>query len=340
MIDLFSDTVTKPSKGMLAAMAAAEVGDDPRGDDPTARALEERAATLLAKAAALILPTATMANQIAVLAQAAPGSEVLCHKHAHILNFEAGGLAANAGVQGIGLEGPRGVFTGGDVLAARRPQHAHYANTALVVVENTANVGAGHVWPDADFRSVVDACASSGLRLHLDGARLFNAAVACGREVSYWSAPADSVQICFSKGLGCPFGAVLAGSVELIARCRRLRQRLGGAMRQTGVLAAAMNYALDNNVERLADDHRRLAQIADALAGEPELALLSHETNMLYFRHQHHGAEAFAAALKAAGVWVSQIGDALRICTHKDISDRETVLAIERILRVCDEVRS
>jgi threonine aldolase len=339
MIDLYSDTVTKPSPGMLAAMAAAEVGDDQRGDDPTARSLQDRVCALLGKDAALIVPSATMANQIAVMAQCRPGSEVLCHEQAHMLNFEGGGLAANAGAQGVALPGPRGVFTAGDITARLRPDDPHFAVPTLVVVENTTNLGAGHVWPDAAFASVVEVCRSSSLRLHIDGARLFNAAVASGHELTHWSRPADTVQLCFSKGLGCPFGAVLAGSVAVIEQARRLRQRLGGALRQTGILAAAMHYALDHNVKLLHDDHRRLCRIGEALGQDADLELWPHETNMLYFRHRRLDAQEFARALRARGVWLSTIGDKLRLCTHLGVDDAAATRAIALILGMCSEVR-
>jgi threonine aldolase len=295
---------------------------------------------LLGKEAALIVPSATMANQIAVMAQCRPGSEVLCHEHAHMLNFEGGGLAANAGAQGVALPGPRGVFTADDIAARRRPDDPHFALPTLVVVENTTNVGGGHVWPDAAFAGVVEACRVAGLRLHIDGARLFNAAVASGHSLSHWSRPADTVQICFSKGLGCPFGAVLAGNAALIEQARRLRQRLGGALRQTGILAAAMHYALDHNVALLHEDHRRLRRIGEALGQDPDLELLPYETNMLYFWHRRVRADEFARGLRARGVWVSTIGDKLRLCTHLDVDDAAVTRAIELILGMCSEVRA
>lgn len=334
MIDLYSDTVTRPSAGMYAAMLQAPLGDDQRGDDPTARQLEQRAAELLGQPAALILPSATMANQIAVLAQSTPGGQVLCHETAHVLNFEAGGMAANAHVQAVPLRGPRGTFELGQLRVAR-PGDPHVPPTQLVVVENTSNWAGGAIWPDAAFESVVKACKTQQLKLHLDGARLFNAAVALGRPVSYWSSQVDSVQICFSKGLGCPFGAVLAGSQELIAKARPLRQRLGGALRQAGLLAGAMLYALDHQVQRLALDHARLDRIASALSALPALQLTPHETNILLFRHATLPATQLAATLKERGVWVSQIFDQLRICTHLGVDDAAVSQAIAVLREVC-----
>jgi threonine aldolase len=340
VIDLYSDTVTKPSPGMLRAMCEADVGDDQRGDDPTARAFEERVASLLGQPAAMIVPTATMANQIAVIAQCRPGDAVLCHPTAHILNFEAGGLGANAGVQAITLDGPRGIFGADTLCASVASADDHTPRARLVVVENTSNFGGGTVWPRDVFDAVVSACKQLGLKLHVDGARLFNAAVADGSALTAWSNQADSVQLCFSKGLGCPFGAVLAASTQTIAECRRIRQRMGGALRQTGVLAAAMNYALDHNVERLAEDHARLKRLADGLAACDELELGAHGTNILFFRHRSVAASVFVQRLKERGVWVSALGETLRICTHLQITDADVASALGIIERVCAEVRA
>jgi threonine aldolase len=331
MIDLYSDTVTKPTAGMYRAMTEAELGDDQRGDDHTARALEERVATLLGQPAALILPTATMANQIAIVLQCRPGAEVICHRSAHVYNFEAGGVAANAGAQVFALDGPRGTFTSGDLERAVRPRDPHFSRSSLVVVENTSNVGGGTIWPDDAFENVVACCKRLGLSLHVDGARLFNAAVARNRSPSWWSSRADSAQLCFSKGLGCPFGATLAGSKDLIEAAKDVRQRLGGALRQAGVMAGAMNYALDHHVDRLSEDHERLERIASALAKLDVLELQPYETNILYFSHRSIDAATFAARLAEHGVWVSQVAGRLRLCTHLGIDDDATKRAIALI---------
>ncbi len=331
MIDLYSDTVTKPTRAMFDAMAAAALGDDQRGDDTMTQALERRVAALLSQPRALVVPSATMANQLAVMLQAAPGTRLICHAGAHIRNFEAAGVAANAGVQISSVEGPDGTFTGADVERLLTPDDPHLAPASIVVVENTSNVGGGSVWSDEAFTSVVDTCQRQGLALHLDGARLFNAAVAKGCQVDHWARSASSVQLCFSKGLGCPFGAVLAGSDDLIARARRMRQRLGGALRQTGVIAAAMLHALDHHVERLAVDHAHLRRMVRELSQVESLELYPAQTNILYFNHRRLAAGEFAAKLKTAGVWVSQVGDRLRLCTHLDVGEAEVSTAIRLI---------
>jgi threonine aldolase len=278
-----------------------------------------------------------MANQVAIAVLAKPGSQLICHRGAHVYNFEGGGIAANAGVQVAPVDGPAGTFSGEAVGALLTPADPHFAPTSVVVVENTSNSGGGTVWPDESFDGVVAACRQHDLSLHLDGARLFNAAAATNLAVSHWSGPADTVQLCFSKGLGCPFGAVLAGSRAAIELARRVRQRMGGALRQTGVIAAAMAFALDHHVERLAVDHQRLRKIADALADEKSLRLFPAQTNILYFTHRHRTSAEFAASLKAAGVWVSLVGDRLRLCTHLGIGDDDVDAAIRIISDVSRE---
>ncbi len=332
MIDLYSDTVTKPTAGMYAAICDAPLGDHQRGDDQTARAFEERIAETLGQPAAIVLPSATMANQIAVMIHCRPGAEVLCDRGAHVYNFEGGGIAANAGAQVRPLDSVRGVFSGRQVAEAVRPNDPHFGATSLVVIENTSNMGGGTVWSDEAFDGVVATAAELGLGVHVDGARLFNAAVAKACDVTRWSEPVDTVQVCFSKGLGCPFGAVLAASVDLIGQARDLRQRLGGSLRQAGVMAAAMNYALDNHVQRLAEDHARLATIARALSEVDTLELDHYETNILYFTHRTLEAVRFADLLRARGVWVSTATGKLRLCTHLGITDADVQQAI-RVIR-------
>ncbi len=334
MIDLYSDTVTQPTEGMYAAITSARLGDDQRGDDPTARDFEERVAEVLGKPAALIVPTATMANQIAIMLHCPPGTEVLCHRTAHVYNYEGGGLAANAGAQAVALSGERGVFSGVEVRAHLRAMDPHFPRSRAVVVENTSNLGGGTVWPDDAFEAVVEVCQEHELKLHLDGARLFNAAIARNRSPRHWSEAADTVQVCFSKGLGCPFGAVIAGSEALIVEARNLRQRLGGALRQAGVMAAAMNYALDHNVKRLERDHERLARLAEALGRLEELELSPFETNILYFSHRLLPAQLFAEQLREKGVWLSHAGGRLRACTHLGIDDADIARAARTIQEV------
>jgi threonine aldolase len=335
VIDLYSDTVTRPTVGLLQAMVSARVGDEQRGDDPTTAELEQRLCELLGQPRALLFPTATMANQVAVLVQCSRGAQVVCHRTAHVYTSEAGGLGANAGATVLALDGPRGTFDLQGLALRADPRDVHRSPTELVVVENTSNLGGGAIWSDTAFQDVVRACRSASVRVHLDGARLFNAAVARGRPVSYWSQAVDSVQVCFSKGLGCPFGAALAGSEELIERARRARQRFGGALRQSGVIAGGILYALNHHVQRLADDHARLDRIAQVLRGSEMLEVVPHETNIVLFRHRTRAGHQLASELKARGVWVSEVDGWLRICTHLDIDDAAVAQACVVLREVC-----
>jgi threonine aldolase len=336
IVDLFSDTVTQPTRGMLEAMIAAPLGDEQRRTDPTVRRLEERVAELVGKERAVFMPSATMANQIAIALHCSPGDEVLCHRTAHVINSEGGGLAANAGVQVCPLEGERGIFDGDTLLRALRIDDPHQPISRAVVVENTSNAGGGSVWPDAAFQAVATVCKEHGLALHVDGARLFNAAVARGVSPAHWGRAAQSVQICFSKGLGCPFGAILAIDAALEPRVRRIKQRMGGALRQAGIAAGAMLYALDHNVERLSEDHRRAAHLAEALGELASLEVSPVETNIVFLRYRRGGAAQLAERLKARGVLVSHSGDRLRACTHLGITDR----GIERAIQAFSEAVS
>jgi threonine aldolase len=322
IVDLFSDTATQPSAGMLQAMISAPLGDEQRRSDPTVRALEERIASVLGKARAVLMPSATMANQIGVALHCAPGDEVLCHRTAHVINSEGGGLAANSGIQVLPLPGERGIFDAQALAGALRIDDPHQPASRAVVVENTSNGGGGSVWPDEAFFGVSRLCQERGLALHIDGARLFNAAVKRGVTPDYWGRHARSVQVCFSKGLGCAFGAVLAVDEDLEHRVRRLKQRMGGSLRQAGVVAAGMLYALDHNVERLAEDHRRAAHLGEALAGFDALEVTPPETNIVYFRYKRGPSRELADQLRQHGVIVSQMPpDRLRACTHLGISD-------------------
>ncbi len=337
LVDLFSDTATQPTPGMREAMLSAPLGDEQRGTDPTVRKLEERIASILGKERAVLLPSATMANQIGVALHCAPGDEVLCHRTAHVINSEGGGLAANAGIQVMALGGERGIFDAQTLLAALRFDDPHQPRSLAVVVENTSNGGGGSVWPDATFFGVSRVCEERGLALHIDGARLFNAAVARGVAPDHWGRHAQSVQVCFSKGLGCPFGAVLAVDADREVHVRRIKQRMGGALRQAGIVAGAMLYALDHNVERLQDDHRRAARLAAALGELPGIELVPAETNIVYFRYTRGKATELAEKLRQRGVIVSHMPpDRLRACTHLGISDQ----AIERAISAFSEILS
>ncbi len=327
MIDLRSDTVTKPSQGMRAAMAAAEVGDDVFGEDPTVHRLQERAAAMLGKEAALFVPSGTMANQIALKVHCQPGDDVILGEGTHSMVYESGAAAALAGVQ-LSVVGRGGLFTAADSQAAfKGADNPHHAPTRLIVIENTHNRGGGVAWPQTEVLDIAAFARSRGLGLHLDGARLCNAAIVAGQTPAELAAPFDTATLCFSKGLGAPVGSVIAGSKSLITRALRFRKMLGGGMRQVGILAAAALYALDHNVERLTDDHANARHIAERLAGTSGLRVdLSRvQTNIVMVDLEAScpdGAEA-VARLRAHGVSCLSPGPrCLRLVTHLDV-DRE-----------------
>ncbi len=324
-IDLRSDTVTRPSPGMRRAMAEAPVGDDQYGEDPTVNRLQQRLADLLGKAAALFVPSGTMANQIALKLLTRPGDEVLVGHEAHMMWHEAGAGAANSGVQFTAI-GQRGLFTAADFRAAIKP-HGHIVMpaTSLVAIENTHNLGGGRVWPQADAAAICAAARAAGVASYLDGARLFNAAAAACVNLAELAAPFDLVSVALSKGLGCPVGSVLAGSADHIARAVRARRMLGGAMRQSGILAAAGLYALDHQLGQLAEDHANARLIAEPLALLPGvgLDLATVQTNIVVFHLDPAlpDAAAIAAAAREAGVLVSALGPrTIRAVTHRDVS--------------------
>jgi threonine aldolase len=324
LIDLYSDTSTRPSPGMRKAMAEAEVGDEQRGEDPSTRALQERVAELLGKEAALFLPSGTMCNQIAILVHCRPGDEVIAADLAHIFTSEAGALSALAGAQSWPVVTKRGIFTGEQVEAALRDGGRHSPRSRLVAIEQTNNRGGGAVWPLTAIEEVAQTARRHGLALHMDGARVLNAQVASGVAVSRMAALCDSAWIDLSKGLGCPVGGVLAGPKAFIEEAWSSKHRLGGALRQSGILAAAGLYALDHNVERLAEDHanaRRLAELIGNIGGvrvvNPEV-----ETNIVYFDASGTGRsnKAIVAAMFEQGVRMgASYGGMIRAVTHLDV---------------------
>lgn len=335
-IDLFSDTATRPTEGMRRAMAAAEVGDEQRGTDPTVRKLQERVAELLGKEAALFLPSTTMANQIGIKLHTDPGDEVILEAYSHPANAEAGGAGLISGVLFRTIQGRRGIFTFEAVKEAVRPVDPHFSRSRLLCIENTHNMGGGSVWPLELLREVSRGARSLGLALHLDGARLMNASIASGASAKEIADPFDTVSFCLSKGLGCPVGGLIAGSKELIDEARRYKQALGGAMRQSGILAAAGLYALDHHVERLADDHRRARRLAEGLAELPgiEVDPESVETNMVFFSHRSASSVALQSALAGRGILVSFAHDGrLRAVTHLEIDDDAIEHALVEIRR-------
>ena len=310
-IDLRSDTVTKPTPEMRRAMAEAVVGDDVLGDDPTVRELERCTADLLGLEAALFVPSGTMANQLAVRCHTQAGDEMLLDAEAHIYWYEGGGPAALSGVSCRVLPGVRGVFTADDVRAARRPADVHFPPTTLLAIENTHNRGGGRVWPLEQLRDVCGAAREAGLRTHLDGARLWNAAVAAGVPEADYAREFDSVSVCFSKGLGAPVGSALAGRREFIERARRFRKQFGGGLRQAGIIAAGALYALRHHRARLAEDHAHARRLARGLAGigGVRVEVDAVETNMVYFEVAPRGAREVAARLKENGVLVLATGE-------------------------------
>jgi len=339
LIDLRSDTVTRPTPGMHDAMRRAEVGDDVLGDDPTVIELQRTVAALLGKEAALFVPSGTMANLLATRAQTRPGDEIIMHESSHVYAYEAGGYAAINGCSFAAIRSGDGTFGPDDVRAVIRPDDAHFPPSTLLVVENTHNKGGGTVWPHDLALRVTDAARSLGLRCHLDGARLWNAAVAGGLSPAQLASPFDSVSVCFSKGLGAPVGSAIVGSADTIARCHRARKMLGGAMRQAGLLAAAALFALDNNLDRLADDHRnaqRLARGLQTIAGVGVDPAAVH-TNIVYFdlAPALPAASSLCAAARDHGLLILPAGArSVRAVCHLDVGEEDIDRAVEIIARV------
>lgn len=335
-VDLRSDTVTRPTPAMRDAMAGAEVGDDVFGDDPTVNELERRIAALTGKEASLFVPSGTMGNQLAVNALAHHGDEVLLGEESHVFLNEQGGIAANSGCLAHPVPDPRGRLPVEALTRAlRNASDHHVARLSLVCVENTHNVGGGRIVPLEHLRALRAACRERGLRLHLDGARLWNASVATGIPIAAWAAEADTVMMCFSKGLGAPVGSILAGDSGVIARARRTRKRWGGGMRQAGVLAAAALHALDHHVARLADDHARAKRLAQGFGRAAGVAVAEPETNIVFVELEDPSlaAPALAAALERHGVRALPFGPRrLRAIVHLDVDDAGVERAIAAFL--------
>jgi threonine aldolase len=334
LVDLRSDTVTRPSAGMRAAMAAAEVGDDVLGDDPTVMRLQERAAELLGQDAALFVPSGTMANQIALKVHCEPGDDVLACDGAHLMWYESGAAGAIAGVQ-VRSIGRAGRFSDDDVAAAHLPGNPMQPATRLLCVENTHNRAGGVVWPRDELREVVEVARRLGMRLHLDGARLANAAVALGVPPRELAAGFDTVSFCFSKGLGAPVGSVIAGARPALARALRFRRMLGGGMRQAGVLAAAALWALDHNLARLAEDHANARWLAQRLVGVPGLVVDATPPSnivMVDLAAGQPAARELTARLAARGVLCLPFGERrLRLVTHLDVDRAACARAADEI---------
>jgi threonine aldolase len=339
-IDLRSDTVTRPTPGMRRAMAEAEVGDDVYGEDPTVRTLEARVAERLGLEAAVFVPSGTQGNQVAIGVHTRPGEEVILEEGSHPFHYENGAIAALWGVQPRTVVGQRGILSPAQIQAAFRGQDDHLPRSRLLILENTHNRGGGTVWKPGAFADAVATARAAGLRMHLDGARLFNAEVAAGVPVSTWARLTDSTTVCFSKGLGAPVGSVLAGSKDFIVEARRLRKRLGGGMRQAGILAAACLYALDHHVARLGEDHENARVLARRLSEIPgvRIELDRVETNMVYAEVPVE-APPLVARLRSAGLLVNSVGPhALRLVCHLDV-DRAGCERAAEVLRASLEGR-
>jgi threonine aldolase len=336
-INLYSDTQTRPTAGMRAAMAGAEVGDEQRGQDPTTTALEERVAELLGHEAAVFLPSGTMCNAIAFRLHARPGGdEVILDRTSHPVNFEAGGPAQLAGLMIRALDGEAGIYSARQLEdAVRAPGDRHAPRSRLVSVEQTTNHGGGRIWSLERIREVLETAAAHGLRSHLDGARLMNAVVASGVPASDYASGFDTAWLDFSKGLGAPVGAVLAASHELIAEAWRWKQMLGGALRQSGILAAACAYALDHHVERLAEDHENAAWLARGLAAIPGVSIDpgAVETNIVIF--EVDDARGLVAQLADRVELQALDARNVRAVTHMDVTRaelEETLVAVAGVL--------
>ncbi len=338
MIELRSDTLTQPTAGMRAAIAAAAVGDEQKREDPTVLELERRGAELLGQEESVYLPTATMANQIALTILGERGTELIVEETAHIMVAELGGAARHSGLVTRGLRGERGILTPDQVRETYRSGDGHHIpRTGILALENTHNTGGGRVWSYDELTAVVETGRDLDLRLHLDGARLLNASVASGIPAAEYARLADTVQICFSKGLGCPLGAILAGSADIIEQAWRQKFLFGGALRQAGVVAAAMLYALDHHIERLAEDHARAKRLAEGLAaaGLP-VDVEATETNFVGIDVASVGMEVREAQERIAehGVRVGLLRPGVvRVATHLGVSDDDIDSAIELIPR-------
>jgi threonine aldolase len=336
VIDLRSDTVTRPTEGMRRGMIEAPLGDDVFGEDPTVNRLEEYVAGLLGKEAALYAPSGTMCNQIGVFVGTSRGDEVILHEGAHIFVYEAGAPAILSGVQVRTLPGEAGTISPEALRAAVRPENVHFPRPTLLSLENTHNTAGGKVYPLEEFAAVAAVAREMGLRVHLDGARLFNAQEATGIPAREWCEHADTVSVCSSKGLGAPVGSLLAGDEETIREARRARKAFGGGMRQAGVIAAASLYAFEHNTARLKEDHERAKRLADGLR-EAGYAVDPPETNIVLVEVER--PEEFLDALAREGVLATpgKAGFA-RLCTHLDIGDEDIEAAVEAASRITADV--
>ena len=333
IVDLRSDTLTKPSPEMRRAMAEAEVGDDVFGEDPTVNLLEKEIAARVGEEAALFVPSGTMANQIAIRSQAQPGDEILLEADCHVFNYESGGAAALAGLLPRQIKGARGMLTVAQIEEHLRGINDHYAPVSMILMENTHNVSGGAILPLDGMRAIAACAQARGLAVHVDGARIFNASVAAGVPVTEYAASCDTLSICFSKGLGAPVGSVLTGTREVITRARRFRKMLGGGMRQAGILAAAARYALAHHVERLAEDHARATRLAAAIGALEGFGIAADppDTNIVLVNVTNdRSAPEVCEALAAQGLLcLPRNARQMRLVTHLGLGDDDITRAIE-----------
>jgi threonine aldolase len=333
IIDLRSDTVTRPTPAMLDFMIKAEVGDDVLGDDPTVQELESMMAKMFGKDAAIFCPSGTMTNQIAIKVHTQPGEEVICDRTSHVYNFEAGGIAFNSGCSVRLVSGDQGRMKPEQIIEnINPPDNVHHPQTRLVVAENTSNMGGGSIYDFNDLEKIADICRRNGLRFHLDGARLFNALVETGERTETYGKIFDSISICFSKGLGAPVGSVLIGNHDAIVRARRVRKVFGGGMRQAGYLAAACIFAINNNVGILREDHRRAKEIANFMKSMTYVdEVMPAQTNIVIFSlNKKYSQAEFLRLMKGKGLWTFGFGsDKIRFVTHKDFNDEMLAGAFE-----------
>jgi threonine aldolase len=336
-IDLRSDTVTKPTPAMLEAMMTAKVGDDVFGEDPSINMLEAMAARLFGMEAALYCASGTMSNQIAIKCHTQPGDEVICEKSSHVYIYEGGGIAFHSGSQVRALDGDLGRITAAQVSLSINPDDVHRARTSLVSLENTCNRGGGACYDLEEIKKIKQVCSDNQLRLHLDGARLFNALVATGHTAKQYGQVFDSISVCLNKGLGCPIGSILMGPAAFIRQARRVRKAFGGGLRQAGFMAAAGIYALENNIARLATDHDHARRLGAALEKKDFVrSIMPVATNIVIFEVDQHGcARELAQQLKEKGVLAIAIAaNQIRFVTHLDVSPAmidEVVTVIEQL---------
>lgn len=340
-IDLYSDTITRPTPGMREAIFKAEVGDEQQKEDPSVNALVEKVCDILGKEDALFLPSGTMCNQVATRVHCRPGDEIILDTTAHTRNYEGGGPAALSGASIYPVQGERGIFHASQFIAALRPVNPHFSRSRMLVIEQTSNLGGGSIWPLEAIREICDLAHDHGLACHMDGARLLNAVVASGIPARDFSAPFDSVWIDFSKGLGAPVGAALAGSRAFIEDAWRWKHQFGGAMRQAGIIAAGALYALEHHIDRLAEDHENARILARGLKSIEGLRIEPVETNLVFFDTSALGvtADQFNEKLMDRGVKISTLGEYLaRAVTHLDVNRSQVEEAVEIIRDVVKEI--